>query len=221
MKFVDDSQNLKLRLRLIQALVLVLLSVLSVRLYVLQIVEGKRYAEVAENQRIRLLPISAPRGAVFDRNGTLLVDSRPIYSVILSREDTKNIDRNVLIKPLSDGLQLDGEILRERFEEIKSQPAFESILIKEGATQADIVWVDAHQLEFPALRIEQTPQRQYPANGMLAHVLGYVGEISPDQLKQPEYRDKNYKPGDIIGQEGIEKVYDEYLRGRDGYRKVI
>jgi penicillin-binding protein 2 len=221
MKFVDDSQNLRVRLRLIQASVLVLLSVLGVRLYLLQIINGSHYAEVAENQRIRLLPIPAPRGVIFDRNGHLLVDSRPIYSVILSREDTKNIDRSSLIKPLSDGLRIDGEILRERFEQVKSQPAFESILIKEGASQADIAWVDAHQLELPALRVEQTPQRRYPENGMLAHVLGYVGEISPEQLNKPELREKGYRPGDIIGQEGLEAVYDECLRGRDGYRKVI
>ncbi|MDX6574730.1 MAG: penicillin-binding protein 2 [Blastocatellia bacterium] len=221
MKFVDDSQNLRLRLRLIQASILVLLSVLGVRLYLLQIINGSHYAEVAENQRIRLLPIPAPRGVIFDRNGHLLVDSRPIYSVILSREDTKSIDRSSLIKPLSDGLRIDGEILRERFEQVKSQPAFESILIKEGASQADIAWVDAHQLELPALRVEQTPQRRYPENGMLAHVLGYVGEISPEQLNKPELREKGYRPGDIIGQEGLEAVYDEYLRGRDGYRKVI
>ncbi|MDX6403675.1 MAG: penicillin-binding protein 2 [Blastocatellia bacterium] len=221
MKFVDDSQNLRVRLRLIQASILVLLSVLGVRLYLLQIINGSHYAEIAENQRIRLLPIPAPRGVIFDRNGHLLVDSRPIYSVILSREDTKSIDRSSLIKPLSDGLRIDGEILRERFEQVKSQPAFESILIKEGASQADIAWVDAHQLELPALRVEQTPQRRYPENGMLAHVLGYVGEISPEQLNKPELREKGYRPGDIIGQEGLEAVYDEYLRGRDGYRKVI
>ena len=219
MKFVDDSQNLRVRLQLIQVLVLVLLSLLGVRLYLLQIINGKHYAEIAENQRIRLLPIPAPRGVIFDRNGQLLVDSRPIYSVILSREDTKGIDRYTLIKPLSEGLKLDGEILRERFDQVKSQPAFESILIKEDATQADIAWVDAHQLELPALRVEQTPQRRYPANGMLAHVLGYVGEISPEQLKQTDLKER--KPGDTIGQEGLEAVYDEYLRGRDGYRKVI
>ena len=221
MKFVDDSQNLRGRLRLIQAFVLILLGVLCLRLYKLQIIDGKRYAEVAENQRIRLLPIPAPRGVIFDRNGIPLVNSRPIYSVILSREDTKSIDRSTLIKPLSEGLQIDAEILRERFEEIKSQPAFESILIKEGASQTDIAWVDAHQLEFPALRVEQTPQRQYPANGMLAHVLGYVQEISPQQLDEPRYKEKHYKLGDIIGQNGIEAVYDDYLRGRDGYRRVI
>src|SRR3989441_3051640 len=221
MKFVDDSQNLRGRLHLIQALVLVLLGVLGVRLYLLQIVNGSRYAEIAENQRIRLLPIPAPRGVILDRNGKLLVDSRPIYTIILSREDTKGIDRYALIKPLAEGLMLDPQILRERFDQLKSQPAFESILIKEDASPVDIAWVDAHQLEFPALRVEQTPERRYPANGLLAHVLGYVGEISPDQLKQPEYKDKGYKPGEIIGQDGLEAFYDEYLRGRDGYRKVI
>src|SRR5436190_9577774 len=221
MKFVDDSQNLRGRLHLIQALVMVMLGVLGVRLYLLQIVNGPHYAEIAENQRIRLLPIPAPRGVIFDRNGKLLVDSKPIYSIILSREDTKGIDRYTLIKPLAEGLMLDPEILRERSDQLKSQPAFESILIKEDASPVDIAWVDAHQLEFPALRVEQTPERRYPPNGLLAHVLGYVQEISPEQLDEPRYKEKHYKPGDVIGQNGIEAVYDEYLRGREGYRKVI
>lgn len=223
MKFVDDSQNLRVRLYVVQILVMVLLSVLGVRLYLLQIIGGNRYATVAENQRIRLLPIPAPRGVIFDRYGGLLVDSRPIYSIILSRQDTRDIDRTSLIKPLSEGLSLDQGLLRERFEQVKSQPAYESIRIKEEAIPADIAWVDAHQLEFPALRIEQIPQRRYPANGTLAHVIGYVGEVSPEQLKQQETpgKDKGYKPGDIIGQDGLEASYDEYLRGRDGYRKVI
>src|SRR5207249_8576657 len=82
-------------------------------------------------------------------------------------------------------------------------------------------WVDARQLEFPELRVEQTPQRRYPPNGSLAHALGYVQEISPAQLEEPRYKDKHYKLGDMIGQDGIEAVYDEYLRGRDGYRKVV
>jgi penicillin-binding protein 2 len=218
MKFVDDSQNLRVRLRVIQGAVVLLLAVLGVRLYMLQVVNGAHYAEIAENQRIRLLPILAPRGVIMDRNGSVLVDSRPIYSVILSREVTKKIDYS-LIKPFADGLQIDGEILKEHFDQAAASPAFESILIKEGVTQSDISWVDAHQLEYPTLRVEQTPQRRYPENGLLCHVLGYVGEISPDQLKQPEY--KGYKPGDVIGQDGVEAVYDEYLRGRDGYRKVI
>ena len=221
MKFEDDSQNLRLRLRLIQVLVILLLGVLAARLYFLQVVKGAYYSERAENQRIRLLPIPAPRGAILDREGRLLVDSRSIYNVILSREDIKGMDFNALIEPLSAGLAVDADILRERFEEMKSQPAFESIRIKENATPADIAWVEAHALEYPMLRVESQPQRRYPANGVLAHALGYVSEISPDQLEQPRYKEKGYKPGDIIGQEGLEAVYDDYLRGRDGYRKVI
>src|SRR6266436_2318609 len=134
MKFVDDSQNLRLRLRIIQGLILVLLSALAVRLYVLQIVNGARYAEIAENQRIRLLPIPAPRGVIFDRNGHVLVDSRPIYEVILSREDVEDKDFRALVKPLAEGLGLDADILRDRFDQVSSLPAFESIPIKQDAS---------------------------------------------------------------------------------------
>jgi penicillin-binding protein 2 len=221
MKFEDDSQNLRVRLRVIQILVILLIAVLGVRLYVLQVIKGSYYAERAENQRIRLLPIPAQRGVILDREGRLLVDSRPIYNVILSPEDVKGKNFGALVEPLAEGLDVDADYLRERFEEVAHQPAFESIIIKQEATLADRAWVDAHNLEYPELRIEPQPQRRYPPNGLLAHVLGYVGEISPEQLEQPKYKQANYKPGDIIGQEGLEAVYDSYLRGRDGYRKVV
>jgi len=221
MKFEDTSQNLRARLRTIQLVMVLLLSVLGVRLYVLQVVNGQRYAEIAQNQRIRLLPIPAPRGNIFDRQRRSLVDSRPIYNVILYREDVKGRDLNSLVQPLAEGLAIDADLLRERFDEIKSQPAFESILVKQDASPGDIAWVEARQLEFPELRVEQQPQRRYPPNGLLAHVLGYVGEISPEQLKQASYKERGLKPGDIIGQSGLEQIYDDYLRGRDGYRKVI
>jgi len=221
MKFEDSSQNLRARLRAIQVLVILSLGVLSVRLYVLQVVRGQHYADIAQNQRRRRLPIPAPRGIIFDRNGHPLVDSRPIYSVILSREDLRGRDLSSLVQPLAEGLAIDEDILRERFEQMKSLPAFESVQVKQDATPGDVAWVEAHNLEFPELRVEQQPQRRYPANGLLAHVLGYVGEVSPEQLKQQGFKDKGYKPGDIIGQSGLELTYDDYLRGEDGYREVI
>lgn len=200
-------------------MVVMMLTLLGVRLYVLQVVRGERYTEIAENQRRRRLPIPAPRGIIFDRDGKYLVDSRPIYNVIMSREDVK--DLHSLIEPLSEGLQIDKEILRERFDLVSSMPAFESIQVKQDATPGDIAWVEAHNLEFPELRVEQQPQRRYPPEGMLSHVLGYVSEISPEQLKQASYKEKGLKPGDIIGQSGIEQIYDDYLRGKDGYREVV
>jgi penicillin-binding protein 2 len=225
MKFEDSSQNLRARLRFVQALVVLMLGVLTVRLYVLQVVRHEKYAEIAENQRRRRLPIPAPRGVIFDRERRVIVDSRPIYNVIMSREDAmkgKDVNTvNALIEPLSEGLGVEKEILKERFELVKNMPAFESLKIKEGATPGDIAWVEAHTLEYPELRVEQQPQRRYPANGSLAHVLGYVGEISPEQLKQQASKDKGLKPGDIIGLSGIEQIYDDYLRGTDGYREVV
>ncbi len=225
MKFEDSSQNLRARLRFVQALVVLMLGLLTVRLYVLQVVRHEKYAEIAENQRRRRLPIPAPRGVIFDRERRVIVDSRPIYNVIMSREDAmkgKDVNTvNALIEPLSAGLGVEKEILKERFELVKSMPAFESLKIKEGATPGDIAWVEAHTLEYPELRVEQQPQRRYPANGSLAHVLGYVGEISPEQLKQQATKDKGLKPGDIIGLSGIEQIYDDYLRGTDGYREVM
>jgi penicillin-binding protein 2 len=221
MKFEDTSQNLRGRLWIVQSCIFLLLALLGVRLYYLQLVRGQYYAEIAQNQRIRLLPIPAPRGVIFDREGHPLVDSRPIYNVILWREDLRDRKLISLVKPLSEALGIDSDILRDRFEQISSQPAFESILVKQDAEPGDIAWVEAHELEFPELRVEQQPQRRYPPNGLLAHVLGYVGEISPEQLKQSSYRDKGLKPSDLIGQSGLEQAYDDYLRGRDGYRKVV
>ena len=221
MKFEDSAQNLRARLRFIQALVILMLGVLTVRLYVLQIVRHDRYAEIAENQRRRRLPIPAPRGVIFDREGRVLVDSRPIYNVIMSREDVKNKDLNTLVDPLAEGLSVEKEMLKERFDLVKSMPAFESIQVKQDATPGDIAWVEAHTLEYPELRVEKQPQRRYPADGSLAHVLGYVGEISPEQLKQQTAKDKGLKPGDIIGLSGVEQIYDDYLRGKDGYREVV
>src|SRR4026209_354584 len=114
MKFVDTSQNLRGRLMAVQIVAVLLLSVLGVRLYLLQVVRGSHYAEIAQNQRIRLLPITAPRGIIFDRNGHPLVDSRPIYNVILSREDVKGRDLLSLVSPLAEALAVDSEILRDR-----------------------------------------------------------------------------------------------------------
>ena len=221
MKFEDTSQNLRARLRFVQVLVILMLGLLSIRLYVLQVVRGERYAEIAENQRRRRLPIPAPRGVIMDREGRIIVDSRPIYNVILSREDVKGKNLNSLIEPLAEGLSVDKDILREYFKVVETMPAFESIRVKEGATPGDLAWVEAHNLEYPELRVEKQPQRRYPDNGSLAHVLGYVGEISPEQLKQQASKDKGLKPGDIIGLSGIEQIYDDYLRGKDGYREVV
>ncbi len=221
MRIHDRTQNLPARIRTVQIIVLALTTVCVVRLYNLQIVHSDYYHERAINQRLRTLLIPAPRGTILDRNGKVLVDSRPVYDVVLQREKGKQIDRDKLLADLPEALDLDPEYLKERFADMGSNPAYESVVIKENATIHDIAWIEARSLEFPLLHIEQRPQRHYPENGLLAHVLGYVGEISSRQLELPKYKNNGFKPGDVIGKEGLEATYDQFLRGRDGSRTVM
>ncbi len=219
MKIDDRTQNLFARIRVINILVFVALIILGVRLYYLQIGKGDYYTEKAENQRVRLIPIPAPRGAIFDRNGKILVDSRPVYNITVNSEPLKNTDVGDRVDVYAQGLSIEREFVAERLDFIKSQPATDTLVLKKSATIQDITWVESHELEYPELRVEIQPQRFYPLKKTLAHVLGYVGEISPKQLEKEEY--KNFKPGAIVGKGGLEQYYDKYLRGRDGYRKVI
>ena len=221
MKLNEYTQNVGLRIITIQIVAFILLAILGVRLYYLQIVQGEYWSERAENQRVRFIPIPAPRGAILDRNGKILVDSRPTYNVVMSNEPLKKIDVSGRVPEYSRGLGLEPEIVVERLNLIKKQNEFEALVLKENATMQDIAWVESHSLEFPELRIELQPQRFYPHGTMLAHVLGYVGEISPKQLESETYKARGMRPGDIIGKGGLEQSYDEYLRGRPGYRKVI
>jgi penicillin-binding protein 2 len=219
MKLQELAQNLSLRIGVIQVIAFVLLTLLGVRLYYLQVVKGEHYAERAENQRIRLIPIPAPRGAIFDRNGKILVDSRPTFNVVISNEPLKEINVEERIDTYAAGLNLEPQVVVERINSIKKQNDFETLVLKDNASMEDIAWVEAHSLEYPELRIELQPQRFYPHGTRLAHILGYVGEISPKQLESERWQ--RLKAGAIIGKGGLEEYYDEFLRGRDGYRKVI
>jgi len=221
MKLYDHVQNLSARVAVIHVIAFVLLTILGVRLYYLQIVKGDYYAEKAENQRIRLIPIPAPRGAIFDRNGKILVDSRSTYNITLANEPLKKIDVSERVPDYARGLSLEPQFVSERLNLIKKQPGFETMVLKENASIQDITWVESHSMEYPELRVELQPQRIYPLGLTLAHVLGYVGEISPKELEKPEAKAKGFRPGHIVGKGGLEQYYDEFLRGKDGYRKVI
>jgi penicillin-binding protein 2 len=221
MRIRDRTQNLDARMRTVNAVVFILLGICLVRLYNLQVINGDFYRQLAVNQRLRVLTIRAPRGSIFDRHGRVLVDSRPVYDILLRNEPGKAVDLEVLSATIPYVLDVDPEYLQEQWSLIGPHSANEPILIKENATMGDIAWVEAHSLEFPSLHVEKRPQRHYPKDGLLAHVLGYVGEISSRQLEHPKYKNNGYKAGDVIGKEGVESTYDRYLRGRDGTRTVI
>src|SRR3569833_3486910 len=140
MAFRDHVQNLTARIGTIQIPAFILLAGLGGRLYYLQMVRGDYYSERAENQRVRLIPIPAPRGAIFDRNGKLLVDSRPTYNVVMSSEELKPIKSHILdrVDDYSKGLHLDRSFVTARLNLITKQNDFDSMVLKENVDMADI-----------------------------------------------------------------------------------
>jgi len=210
------------RLSVMQCVLLGLFITLGFRLWSLQVIHHEKYVKEAESNRIRLIPIPAPRGAILDRHGQVIVDNRPALNLILNREELRESGKSafdLMDELIAHGLDLDRETVRARLEAMRSQPAYYPVVIKESLRLEEVAWVRAHRLEYPELDIMEQPQRRYPYGTLLAHVLGYMGEISKEELAKPEF--KGYRPGDVIGKSGIEFVYDRWLRGRDGYRRVI
>lgn len=214
----DESQNFEARLYAIQYVVFAVFAVLAIRFWVLQIAHHETYIQQAENNRTREIPIAAPRGAILDRNGHLLVDNTPAYNVLVAPDLVTS--REETIKVLSDNLGVDRNQVTSDLNDPR-RPKSQPIVVKQNASDADRAWVAGHQYEHPEISLERQPQRLYPNGKLACHVLGYIGEIGAKQLEDPAYVSAGYRSGDIIGQDGIEKVYDRILRGKDGKRIVV
>jgi penicillin-binding protein 2 len=216
----DDLVQASFRLGLIRYLVLAIFFVLAGRLWYLQVMNSGVYAEQSDLNRIRILNIPARRGTIYDRNGREIVTSRTSYNIVVTRKDVKSVAdvQDLLVK----NLHIDREWLEKRFADAQFEPKWESIVVKELATLADVAWVEAHQYEHPEIRADEAPQRLYRYGKLAAHALGYVGEVSPEELKGTEFgKDKGFKLGDVIGKFGIERYYNNILMGKDGARRVI
>ncbi|MFL6214934.1 MAG: penicillin-binding protein 2 [Blastocatellia bacterium] len=214
----EEVQNFELRLHGIQYLILVILVALGIRFYFLQVSQHDVYVARAENNRIREIPILASRGLILDRNKVVLVDNTPAFNIVVMPEDIT--DKADTIRALAENLGVERDEFIAHLND-PMRPKSLPILVKQNATPADSQWVAAHELEHPEIQVEQQPQRLYKYGKTAAHVLGYIGEINPKQLEMQRYQDGGYKSGDIIGQGGIEAVYDKILRGADGKRRVM
>jgi penicillin-binding protein 2 len=181
----------------------------------LQVQNPQFYDERAQQNSIKSVPILAPRGRILDRDGRVIVDNHASFSLILARETLKEEH----LKAIAQGLDLDYGDLLERVHRFKSQPKYVPIVVKEELTPADLAFVDSHRDFFPEMVLIQAQRRLYPQNGMLAHVIGYTGEISEEELDSPEFA--QYDPGDVIGKFGIEREYNDRLMGIDGQRQVL
>ena len=212
----DGAPELRRRARLLYLLLAVAFLGLISRLVFLQLVQGERYTFLSENNRIRIKRVPGTRGMIFDRQGQLLVDSRPSFDLIFVPEDSESPEATLRL--LARYLRRDeGEILKT-FEENKSRAAFDELVIGRDIEWSEIVAVEAHQLDLPGVSLRARPRRSYADGPMAAHVLGYLGEINQKQLKI--LKEQGYVIGDEIGQYGLERRWEELLRGQSGGQQV-
>jgi penicillin-binding protein 2 len=183
----------------------------------IQIGQHRFYLEQAERNRVRNLPVIAPRGRILDREGRVLADNFPAFSVQLLRESASILSPE-RVEGVARGLGLDPVEMQRLMEHTARLPRFQPILLKQSATLDDIAFVESHRLEYPELALIQVQQRLYPKREVAAATLGYVGEVSEDMIAMPG---SPYRPGDVVGKFGIERQYDQVLSGRDGMRRVI
>ena len=171
---------------------------------------------MAENNHQRTLALRAPRGMVFDRNGELLVRNRSSYSISIVREHTKDLNRTVRL--VASVLGIEEARVREIVDRHRREPVFRPVTIIEDASAAQVAAVLARRYELPDVLVEPVPTREYPAAPILAsHVFGYVGEVTEAQVAASE----DLKSGDIVGQSGIERIYNALLMGEDGAKRVV
>ncbi len=208
-----------LKLTVVQYVILVIFLVLSYGLWTLQVRKSDEYLSRAEQNRIRKVPILAPRGKLLDRDGQIIVDNYPSFSALLLRDQLR--DLNADAARIGDGLHIPPEEIREKVRryQLARKPAFEPIIIKDDITPDERAFIESHRDEFPELETLMVHRRLYPENGFMAHLIGYVGEVSEDMLNTSRF--ELYQKGDIVGQSGVELFYNDYLMGKDGSRRVL
>lgn len=183
----------------------------------LQILQPDYYIQLADQNSIKSLPIPAPRGRILDRNGRVIVDNYPSFSIIAQADASKDFESHLPGIAAGFGMNLDE--LTSRVASARGKNPYGHIVIRENATREEITFVETHRREYPELDLLTVPRRNYPASGMAAHMVGYVGEISDRDLDQPEWA--LMRLGAIVGKSGIERQYDYLLRGEDGFRRVV
>ena len=215
--FGRDEKPSQIRLTAVQYMILVIFLVLAYGLWRLQVSQGDYYSAAAEQNRVRNVPILAPRGRIVDRNGRIIVDNYRSVTALLMRDSTRNL--MVDADEIASGLHMDPKEVKDKIRRFTYTPQYQPIYLKEDITPDEEAFIEAHKLELPELDTIMAYRRLYPLKGLMAHVIGYVGEVSEGMLNQPRF--ELYNSGDIVGQSGVELEYNDILMGKNGSRQVL
>src|SRR5215469_14579643 len=215
--FGRDEKVSSLRLTAAQYIILGIFLILAYGLWRLQVMQSDFYSLAAERNRIRNVPVLAPRGKILDRDGRTIVDNYPSFSALLLRDSSRDLTADADL--IAQGLHLDPNEVRGRIRRFASMPQYQPIFLKEDITPDELQFIEAHRNELPELDTIMAHRRLYPRNGFMAHLIGYVGEVTEDMLNQPQFELDN--PGDVVGISGIERQYNSVLMGTNGSRQAL
>ncbi len=199
------------KIKLSSYIIIGIFVMLCFRLWQMQMLEGNRYKQLSENNRLRIIKTTAPRGIIYDRNGTQLVKNIPFFSVSITTDKFKDID----FDSLSDLIRLSKTEIEEK---LKDSSPFVPIKLKQGLGFEEIARIEARRSDFPGLFIETEIGREYPFGNVGAHIIGYLGKITSQQANNSEL--KHLLPDALIGQWGVEALFDAQLRGTPGQRII-
>jgi penicillin-binding protein 2 len=215
--FGRDEKVSPVRLTAVQYIVLGIFMILAYGLWRLQVVQSDMYASLAEKNRVRNVPILAPRGKILDREGRIIVDNYPSFTALLLRDSSRDLSADAGL--IAQGLHLDPKEVRDRIRHFASMPQYQPIYLKDDITPDELAFVESHRNELPELDTIVAHRRLYPRNGFMAHLIGYVGEVSEEMLNQPRW--EFYNPGDVVGKSGVELQYNQILMGKNGSRRAM
>ncbi len=209
------NKSIDSRLRILAIILIAWGGIIVVSLWYMQVVKGEGYSRKAARNRIRLVRISPPRGTIFDRNGVVLADNRPSFDVMVNPTEVE--DREKLIRSLGDILDISPEILSRRMDTFRERP-FEPVRLAADIGMESATILEEMSPALPGIDVQVNPIRHYPYGSALVHVVGYVGQINPRELKR--LSGTGYRAQDDIGKMGVEKAYDHYLKGVAGVEQL-
>lgn len=215
-RFVREVMESKQRILMLSFVVGGIFFLLLLRLWHLQILRADDYRDMSENNRLRFVPIAASRGAILDRDGKVLVSNRPSFSLAVVPQEVK--DKDSLLNRLATLLGLDRAELEERWNKVKGRAKYYPLVLASNITRDQVEIIEENRLRLPGVEIEMKPVREYTSNLLAAHLLGYIGEISDEELDRKGFED--YNPGDYVGKNGIERSWEHELHGNDGGRQL-
>ena len=214
--FGNDNRLPQQRLAIVSYIIVGMVGVLLIGFWKLQVIDSDKFLQWAERNRVRSIPVIAPRGRMLDRDGRVLIDNYPSFSVLLLRDDPAQVEKS--LPAISEGLDIPLSDLREQLQASRNLKNFQPIVIKPEASKADIAFIDSHRTDIPLLEMLMVHRRRYLPGGFMAHASGYVGEVSEQQIEASNGR---FRPGDFVGKSGLERQYNDLLQGTDGMRRVV